>query len=475
MSRGEVLRQILPYGAALAVSKGIAFLLLPILTRHLTPEAFALWDLLATVADMAGLALGLGLAEALYRFSPQKPETPAALLGLAITAAAVWLLLGQGLIWLLPTLPFDLPRPALQALAGSLALVACIEVPLAALKFQGRSGPVALIIAGRALLQAGLILGALYGGYGIVGMAVATLITDCVIALILLAMTVRHYGLNFTITAWRPALAYGTPVAAGGWAGFVLGSCDRWFLVGAIAAASLAHYALAAKIALVVALAAQPFGLWWYPRRIGLAQTAWGRDRSAAAVGAGLLLLILAVAAAMLLGPLVIEAITPPAFHAAARWVGPLALAFALHEAASLLNVGSYLGVTGGKPFLINWLGALVALAGYSLIPFLGDRLAPEAIAIGATLAAHGVRIGLFLWVGRTPAPIPYPWVGVAGFAALATLLLVLIESLAFEGIARWAVAALSLSALAGVGALLAWGWSTTATLPTVSAPGESS
>lgn len=459
MTRADAIRQILPYGLALAISKGIAFLLLPVLTHHLPPETFAQWDLLATLADMSGLALGLGLAEALYRFSPEKPETPAALLGLAVTAALFWLIVGQSVLWVLPTMPFDLPRPAVQALAGSLALVACLEVPLAALKYDGRSLPVAGVMAGRAVLQAGLSLIALWQGYGIIGLAIATLVTDVLIAAILLAMTIRAYGFRWGASYWRNPLAYGVPVAAGGGAGFILGSCDRWFLVAAIPAAGLAHYALAAKIALVVALLAQPFGLWWYPRRIAWAQTEGGRQRSATAVGTGLLLLILAVTAAALLGPLVIKAITPAAFHPAAHWVGPLALAFALHEAASLLNVGCYLGRTGRLPFVINWLGALVALAGYSLIPLIGDHIAPEALAIGATIAAHLTRIALFLGFGHRFAPIHYPWGGITGFAALAGFVILLVHNVDGGAVTEWVLAGLMLAGLGGVGTLLALGW----------------
>jgi O-antigen/teichoic acid export membrane protein len=473
MTAQSLLRQMLPYALALAVSKALAFALLPLLTRALGPTGYAQWDLLATLADLGGLALGLGLADSLYRFTPTAPRTPARLLGLALTAAVVFLIVGQTIVALLPTLPFGVPRLALHALLASLALIACLEVPLAAFRYAGQSRSFALGLVGRALLQAGFIaVAALYDG-GVTGLALATLGADILTALVLVLVTIRRFGIEIRPAQWRQPLRYGVPLAAGGGAGFVLGSCDRWFLVAVIPAASLAHYALAAKFALVVSLILQPFALWWYPRRIAWMETAAGRGRSAQAVGAGLLLLTLAVATTSLLGPLLVEALTPPSFHAAGRWIAPLALAIALNEAASLLNVGCYLGQTGAKPFLVNWLGAGVALIGYLLIAPLNGVIAPEAMAIVATLAAHGSRIALFLHLGRKAAPIPYCWWPIAAFAGLGMLVILGVPALGLVGVARGAVALAALALLAGLAAGLGWfAWGRARALPPLDGTG---
>ena len=111
----------------------------------------------------------------------------------------------------------------------------------------------------------------------------------------------------------------------------------------------------------------------------------------------------------------------PTAYRAALPFLPWLVLAASLNELCSLLNVGAYARNTGYQVLAVNTCGAAVALTGYiALTPTHGVWG-----AIAATIAAHCVRLTLYVAIGRNAAPIPYP-LGLAGilFALVAGLVL---------------------------------------------------
>ena len=109
-------------------------------------------------------------------------------------------------------------------------------------------------------------------------------------------------------------------------------ACDRWFLVASLVSPTeIAHYALAGKLGLSAALAVQPFGLWWYARRLDLLEQPDGFERSARAVGLGVLALALACTAACLVVPIFIVAALPAAYAPAIRYVPFVVLAVAMN------------------------------------------------------------------------------------------------------------------------------------------------
>lgn len=417
--------QPLCYAAALALAKGVSLIMVPIVTNHLHPADYALVELLASVADVGGVLLGLGLADTLYRFSGATDANgrgaTAEVVGLALAAAALFLVVGQSVVpALAAVLPERVDPLALRLLVVSLALTACIEVPFAWLRMTDRAGLYLTLAVGKAVAQAGLVILALTQGWGVTGVIAAAATADVLLSAALVTIQIRASGQRprLCLALSRRLLRYGTPLTLAGVAGFVLGSCDRWFLMGN--AEDLAHYALAGKFALATAMLMQPFDLWWYPRRLSVLARADGATRSAEMVGFGMALAVLAASAVALAGPLAIMWLTPLVYHGAIAYVPWLTLIAALHATASLVNVGCYAGRTGDRPMAVNAAAAAVALVGYwLLIPGWG-----VVGAIAATVAAQILRVTLFWWLGRSSAPILYPFARI-GVLALAGIILV--------------------------------------------------
>lgn len=392
------------YAIALVAAKGVSFVMLPVVTSHLSPSDYGVLEILISVADIGGLVLGLGLADAVFRFG-RESGTQATLLGMGGLLGLA--MLGVG--WALAPeaarlLPGAVGASELRILAATLALTALIQVPFAHLRFRDRPAVFALVSIAKAVFQATCVFLFLDAGFGVTAVLLGGLIADGVASAILVWLQARETGLALDPVIVRRVLPYSLPLVVSGMFGFCLGSLDRWFLAVHVEAVDIALYGLAAKFGLLTALAMQPFEMWWYPRRLGLLDTRSDRRASADCVAVGLVWALLAAAGVASTGPVVIAWMTPETYHAAARYVPWLALIALLHAATNLLNVGCYVGRTTVLPMLLNGAAALVAGLGYALlIPGFG-----VAGAIAATILAQLFRLTAFHIASQRRRRIPH-------------------------------------------------------------------
>jgi len=417
------------YGLSLALAKGVSLLLMPWVAAHLAPGEYGRLEIVSTTLEFVGLVLSFGLADTLFRFAgvssgPHEQKQRAAL----IAGAALLLAAGCAVLLQLaaPLLRFVLPIPIgegvfrlclLAVAAGGL-----IELPLAWLRLCDRPKQFLAFMALRAALQLALVAGLVALFADAESVLAASSIAELVLAAALTVLQMRTSGFAFSRESWGWLQAYSLPLLVSGLAAFALGSCDRWFLAGHVAVADIGRYAIAGKLALASALLMQPFGLWWYARRLRVLAEPDGLRRSADSVALGFAVLAGAAATVAIGGPAFIHLALPAAYAGAASFVPWLVLASVMNESASLLNVGVYARKTAWRVAAVNGAGAVAALAGYAL-------LIPRAGidgAIAATLVAQAVRIAGFLWAGRVDAPVPYRVVAMAT-AALGGLSVVLL------------------------------------------------
>lgn len=421
------IRAAVLYGASLAWTKAMSMLTLPLLTAMLVPADFARLELLSSAAEIAALLTAGGLMDTTYRFAGTDDaagrRAASQILGLGVVIALAGVALSFGFArQAAAAMPLPTTAPEITLLGVAVAMEAVLAVPLAWLRMRGQAGLYAAATSARVTLQVALIVICVGSGWGVAGVLAGGAIAAVTAGSALAARQVRTTGLVIEPGTWGRLLAYSVPLIGSGLASFVLGTADRWLLAGAVPAATLGLYGLAAKISLIAALLTQPFELWWYPQRIALAATAAGRERSAKLVITGAALVMLAAASASVAGPLLITALTPPAYHLAAAYVPWLAGALALQSLGSLVNVGCYAGRTTMMPLAINGTAAAVALAGYLLlIPAYG-----VAGAIAATVLAQLVRFSLFLILSQRlvrldlrPGSLVLPFAACVAAAAL--------------------------------------------------------
>ena len=403
--------QTAAYACAIMLSKGVSLLMLPIVTHALPLAEYGRLELWVACADIGSVILGFSLVDALFRFSggstssDDKREKAATIFGIAISVMFLGLVLGQCVATpLLTLLPDGLPELECRILLATLSLTACIQIPLAWLRMQDKAFLYCGVFAGKAIIQAGLILLALHHGYGVTAILAAGLMADIAVTVMLIILQYRDTGIIFSWKVTRQILPYNMPLILGGLAGCILGSFDRMILAPMVGSEALAHYALAGKFALIVALLAEPFNMWWFPRRFAVLEESEGTMKTARCVMLGTAYITFSAALLSLIAPFLVLLLTPESYHPAIVWIPFLCALAALHAVTNLMTVGVYMGKTGTLPTVINLFSAAVAFTGYMLlIPDYG-----VAGAIGATFIAFITRFICFFTMSQKRIYIPY-------------------------------------------------------------------
>lgn len=429
----------LAYGLSLALTKGVSLALMPWVAAHLAPSEYGRLEVISSGLEFVGLVLAFGFADTLFRFAgpaetaAEQKRQAAAVAGLAVAVAAACLVILQlAAPAVLALLPLTVEPAVLRLSLAAIAVGALIELPLGWLRLRHRPLLFLTFMGLRAALQLVLIASLVAFAPCAEAVLAGSALSELVLAAALLALQMRDTGLRFSRKSLAWLRGYSVPLLLGGLAAFALGSCDRWFLVGQVPIADLGQYGIAGKIALATAIVVQPFGLWWYARRLRVVGEPGGLQRSADAVALGFALLIAGGASIAIAGPAFVRLVLPAAYAPAATWIPWLVAASVLNESASLLNVGCYARRTAWSVTAVNATGAAVALLGYwLLIPGHGVEG-----AIAATLLAQATRVVGFLVAGHRHARVPYRTAAMAAFAATGIAVVVLGGTAASPGLA---------------------------------------
>ncbi len=198
----------------------------------------------------------------------------------------------------------------------------------------------------------------------------------------------------------------------GGLGGFGWVSFIRSLLPHSVPLETIGIYGIANRLAMLTPLAFQPFGLWWFPRRLTLLGEELGLKRSARIVTFALVYLTLIGLGVALGGPVLIVTLTPHGYHTAQHYLPWLILATLLQHAGDLLNVGSFTGHTTNRPMAINLSSAGVAIALYYLLipPYGADG------AMIATVIAYLLRLIIFFQDSQRAVTLHLPWIRLGVF-----------------------------------------------------------
>jgi O-antigen/teichoic acid export membrane protein len=407
------LRRSLAYIAAVGFDKGFSIITIPLMAHFLAPDAFGRLDVAVSLIEFTSLIFTLGLANTVVRFASgqslrkDQRRCAAELLGAGLVIVAVCALIVQLIApWLIALIGIAIETTAVRwGLAGA-AATGLIELPLMWLRFRDQAWRFFAFISVRAVAQAGATVGILYAGGGAEGVLIANAAVALSFAGVLLVSQIRRTGLGLSRWAVRSVGAYGLPLVGGLLAMFALGNCDRWFLSGTIADAEIAFYGLAVKLGIATALATQPFMLWWNARRLAILSRRGGLAELAVAWGRGVSLLLISGLFVALAAPVFIHLAFPEAYARAIVYLPFIVAISVLNELCTLTNTGAYAASHGLRVMLVNTAGAAVALALYALlIPAYG-----AFGAVAATIAGHLARLGLFVMLGESRAPVAYPW-----------------------------------------------------------------
>lgn len=407
----NLLNQSAFYGLSIFLMKGISLIMLPIYTHYLNPVDYGRLEVLVVFSNIASIALGFGLVEALYRFvgladneEDKKNNAAECLLVAAFIAAISYAIFHFYSADIAKLLPGTITENELYLLGVALAVGGLINIPLAWLRITERAQLFFTISMLKVFIQVALTFYWLINGWGITSVLAAGAVSAVIVAIILCLIQLKETQLTFSFRHIKSIVVYAGPIFIGGIATFTLSGMDRWLLADYFGAEEIAAYAIAIKFALVPTLLIQPFTLWWFPKRFSVLKEHNGKAINAHFAILGAIISVLICGSLGLVGPILIQYLTPQEYHDAMSILPWLLLCTLLKMLADLLNLGCFVEKNSQVQMRIN----LIACGFGGLLLFILVPSFMIAGALSALILANTLRTALFYYYSQQKVYLPY-------------------------------------------------------------------
>lgn len=409
-------RHGLVYAVGIMLSRVVGLIMLPVYTRYLSPAGYGVLQLIQMVLEVASIAAGSRLGAGIFRFyhKAETAEERRAVLSTALILLLTTYGLATGAMYVLApgiaqaTLGGVQNTALVRIAALGMACDGLLLVPIAYLRLLDRSTFYVTIMTGKLLLQVSLnVLFVVYQDLGAKGVLMSTLIANGLTGTGLAVYFVRQIGVRFSGRAARDLLRFGVPFVWTQVATFILTFGDRYFLGRVTDVGAVGLYGLAYTFGFLLAMIGEvPFSMVWEPVRFEIAKRA-DRDELYARsfIYFNLVVLTGAVCITLFVGDL-LRVMAAPAFLPARDLVPIILIAYLLQSWTSMHDVGIQVRERTEFQTLANWMGAIVALAGYAL-------LIPRLYGLGAaiaTAASFAVREWAVYRFSQRLWPVRYRW-----------------------------------------------------------------
>ena len=424
-SFGAVLgRSTILYGAGHIAARSTYLILVPVLTRALSPQQLGAVDLLTAANAVALSVVSLEINQGLARYVSAERDPARRRLQ---ASTAVWYGLGAfGLMVLLAFLFADplaqliLGRPGQAALVTTAALAAGANgmflIIHGQLRWQLRAGAYAsaAVVVAVTTLVATVVLVAVAEA-GVQGVFLGQLLGSIVAAVLVLWLIRESIGITFAFDELRRIVGFSAPLVPAATAAFVAVHADRFAISRFLGNADVGLYGVGYRIASIVGLAISGFQLALTPliySRYEQASTPSGLARAYLVFVAGAVILWLSVS---LFAPEIIEILATPEFARGSVVVPYLAGALIINGMATFapgLAIAGRTHVLAAISFLTL---VVVLLLNVALVPVLGIQ---GAAMSGVAASCVGLTITISL--SQRHYPLPYAWPRVAVLVGVA-------------------------------------------------------
>jgi len=410
------------YGAADVFGTLVNFLLLPILTRHLTSSDYGTLGLLLLLGVTLKILFRMGLDAGFFRiYYEQQNERDQRVFTTTILATAS--IIGIGLFVLSAFLAEPISRLLLGSDHGRLIVLVAADtllmgfafVPMNLFRIEERAGYFTAATLFRNTLNAGLKVLLVLRGWGVEGVLWSDVLSSALFVLALLPTLWRNLGFGYSARMLGEALGFGLPKVPHGLAYQALNLADRKILDYFTNRAEVGLYHVGYMFGTGIKFFLSAFELAWSPfvysllERRDAPQTLARLATYVAAVFAGCGLLI------AVLGREILILMTAPPFHAAYPIIPVIVLAYLIQGLFTLTSIGIGISKRAYYYPVLTLSAAFVNISmNLVLIPRLGMMGAAWATVLGyAVMAVLG-----YLFAHRH-YPIPFEWkrIGVIALA----------------------------------------------------------
>jgi O-antigen/teichoic acid export membrane protein len=409
------------YGASSILSRSIAFLLLPVYTRVLTPHEYGIRAIVSLGTEATLLVVAFGLKEAINRFyssADAEGIDPAHAASTGIIAHAAMIGLGSAVGFVLaPWLAGPLLGDATLAPFLQLGFVgACFaHVQEAALVYErarGRSRVVAITALATLVALVSLNLLLVVGlRWGVAGIFWAEIGVFAVTAAVLTVRALRELGVRFVPRLARQMGAFGLPLMFIPFAWLCVSRSDAMFLTHYGSLAYVGIYALSTQCAQVLQFALiGPFHQFWDAAQFAIARDPAGPRIYRRMFQWFTFTAVVAAFACAIAVDDVIRLMTAPAFHQAAAVVPLLLVSYVMLGTFMFFNAALLIRK---RTLLVAGVALVTAVVNIAI----NAVLVPHFMAFGAAAARV---VALTVMVGATFMLAQRLWPQRPDFVALA-------------------------------------------------------
>jgi O-antigen/teichoic acid export membrane protein len=415
------------YQVGEALAKGVAVILLPVYTRHLTAQDYGTADLLLTLVILVSIVIRLGLVEAFVRFyyddaAPAARERiTRAATGVVLTTTTVVAALAAAFAGPLSELVLGFRDTTLMLIAVlGLWSFTNLEMLYAVLRVDERAGTFLRASLVNVTLTIGLSVWLVVGrDEGARGLLLGNFAASTAVMVGLLWVLRARIGLPRRVEQLPDLLRFGLPTVPAEVSVFALNLVDRLYLYRVESPRAAGLYSLAVKLATVVILATRAFQYAWPPLAYSIRDDDEARRFYALVATYYVVATGLVVAALTLLGRWALRLLATPQFFGAFDAMPWVALGWALYGLFLVLVVmaGRAKVTTRNFPAAALGLAANVVLL-LVLVPPLGIAGAGLALC-----GAYVVMLAAMFVLTRRLFAVAFEWGRlVHAVAAIATL-----------------------------------------------------
>jgi O-antigen/teichoic acid export membrane protein len=412
------------YGSADVFGRVINFLLLPLLTRHLSTFDYGVLGILLLFGVMTKLLFRMGLDSGFFRiyYEQETTEDKRKFTTTIFVASAVVALVGFVLVAMASR---SIGRQLLGDSNNFVVLVAADTflrafafVPMNLFRIQERSLQFTVVSMFRNALNIGLKVFLVVSGWGVAGVLLADVLAEAVFILVLSPTLAKSLGAGFSFPMLREALRFGLPKVPHSVAYQVLNLADRKLLDMFSTRAEVGLYHVAYMFGTAIKLFLSAFELAWGPFIYSILKRADApKTMARVATYAAVVLFSMGLAIAVLARELLIL-MTAPEFHSGYPVIPVIVLAHIFQGLFLLCSIG--IGIskqTNYFPVMTFAAATLNICMNLVLIPELG-----KMGAAWSTVAGYGLMTALGIYFSHRHYPIPFEWRRIGRIALAAFL-----------------------------------------------------
>jgi O-antigen/teichoic acid export membrane protein len=404
------------YQVGEALAKGVAVVLLPVYTRHLTRADYGTADLLLTLVILVSIVIRLGLVEAFVRFyydeaEPERRDRVArAASGVVLAVTTVVSLAAAALAGPLSELVLGYRDTTLMLITVlGLWSFTNLEMAYALLRVDERAGTFLRASLVNVVLTIGLsVYLVVVRDEGARGLLLGNFVASTAVLLGLLWVLRARIGLPHRLERFRlpDMLRFGLPTVPAEVSVFALNIVDRLYLYRVESQGAAGLYSLAVKLAAAVILVTRAFQYAWPPLAYSISDDAEARRFYALVATYYVLFTGLMVAALTLLGRWALRLLTTPEFYAAFEALPWVSLGWALYGLFLVLVVMAGRAKVTTRNFPAAGAGLVVnGLLLLVLVPPLGIAGAGLALC-----GAYVAMLALMYLLTRRLFEVPFEW-----------------------------------------------------------------